>query len=84
MLVCILDCSSVNGPSGLYLTNPDSEIPILVNCEIQTKPTKVAYTIIQRRINGNEDFNKNWDEYAHGFGNPTGMEFFFFARFIHL
>ena len=65
------DCASVNGGSGLYLTIQD-DIPILVYCEIKSEPTESAYTVIQRRINGNQDFNKNWEEYARGFGNPAG------------
>lgn len=67
-----LDCDSVNSTSGLYLISPDNDTPILVYCEIRTEPVKVAYTVIQRRINGMQDFNKNWAEYARGFGDPTG------------
>ena len=27
-----------------------------------------AWTVIQRRFNGKEDFNRTWDEYRDGFG----------------
>ncbi|XKL65632.1 hypothetical protein PGB90_009052 [Kerria lacca] len=48
----------------------------------RTEPVKVAYTVIQRRINGMQDFNKNWAEYARGFGDPTG-EFWLGNEAIH-
>lgn len=77
----VTDCDSVSGASGLYLISPDGNAPIMVYCEIQTKPTKIAYTVIQRRINGDKDFNKNWEEYAKGFGDLNG-EFCFSKRYI--
>lgn len=59
------DCSEVSGPSGLYLISPGSGEPVMVSCND-------GWTTVQRRHDGTVDFNRNWDEYSHGFGSASG------------
>jgi len=74
------DCSDVYengyGASGVY--------PIwlqrgyrfsLFYCDMETiseLSNKTGWTVIQKRMNGEVDFEKNWDKYVTGFGNITG------------
>ena len=30
------------------------------------------FQVMQRRMDGSEDFNRTWQEFAEGFGNLTG------------
>ncbi|XP_065219440.1 protein scabrous-like [Planococcus citri] len=89
------DCSHVNGGSGLYMISVDDGSPILVYCEkrtvkadstaiatAQTSSSSKAYIVIQRRTTGEINFNRNWQEYAHGFGNLRG-EFWLGNEIIH-
>lgn len=41
-----------------------------------------GWTLIQQRINGNENFNRTWDEYRKGFGRYDG-DFFLGLDKIH-
>ncbi|XP_022221517.2 ficolin-1-like [Drosophila obscura] len=53
--------------------------PFLVPCE----PSSSGWTVIQRRIDGSTNFNRNWTEYKLGFGNLQG-NFFLGLEKIHL
>ncbi|CAH1169990.1 unnamed protein product [Phaedon cochleariae] len=59
------DCSSVEGPPGIYLISPGEGEPILAHCEN-------GWTTVQKRYDGSINFNRNWNEYSNGFGSATG------------
>lgn len=59
------DCSTIDGPSGIYLISPGEGEPILAHCED-------GWTTVQKRYDGSIDFNRNWNEYSNGFGSCTG------------
>lgn len=73
-----LDCKSLymNGKrkSGVYTIYPwersDSNYrPVQVYCDMDTEGG--GWTAIQRRVNGEESFYRNWTEYKLGFGSPN-------------
>ncbi|CAK8686895.1 unnamed protein product [Clavelina lepadiformis] len=41
-----------------------------VYCDMELVSTKKGWTTIQRRMNGEVNFNRGWDDYVRGFGNP--------------
>jgi len=66
------DCKDINDSglttSGLYTINlRDGNGEFTVFCDMTLLGG--GWTVIQRRIDDNLDFEKNWDEYVHGFGN---------------
>ncbi|XP_076824406.1 fibrinogen-like protein 1 [Clavelina lepadiformis] len=42
-----------------------------VYCDMELVSTKKGWTTIQRRMNGEINFNRGWDDYVRGFGNPN-------------
>ncbi|XP_073461587.1 fibrinogen gamma chain isoform X1 [Aquarana catesbeiana] len=70
------DCQDVANKgarvSGLYYIKPvKAKQQFLVYCEIDS--SGLGWTVIQRRLDGSVDFNKNWNQYKEGFGylSPT-------------
>ena len=49
-------------------------------CDMETDGGK--WLVIQRRINGSVDFNRNWTDYVYGFGDLEG-EFWYGLEKIH-
>ncbi|XP_077990993.1 ficolin-1-like [Glandiceps talaboti] len=67
------DCQDVyddgNLLGGTYEIWPFlSPTPLVVFCDMNAV-TGHAWTVIQRRIDGSEDFRRDWEEYRFGFGN---------------
>nr|XP_026693347.1 fibrinogen-like protein 1 isoform X1 [Ciona intestinalis] len=65
------DCAEIytlgGSESGMYvITVGDGEIPKLVYCDQETDGG--GWTYIQRHVNNDVDFNKDWIQYQHGFG----------------
>nr|XP_022907876.1 protein scabrous [Onthophagus taurus] len=69
------DCTSIQGPSGIYLISPGEGEPITAYCN-------EGWTTIQRRQDGSVNFNRNWNDYSNGFGTATG-EFWIGNRHLH-
>lgn len=80
------DCQSVylNGgkKSGLYFIRPTpTSEAIQVWCDMETEGG--GWTVIQRREDESVDFNRGWDEYEAGFGDPAG-NYWMGLKNIHL
>ncbi|KAH3884984.1 hypothetical protein DPMN_008971 [Dreissena polymorpha] len=67
--------------NGVYSIHPTSLWrPLKVYCDQTTAGG--GWTVIQRRQDGSEDFNRHWIDYAYGFGSLQG-EFWLGNEFIH-
>ena len=65
----------------MYTIDPDGKGAFRVRCDMTSTPGR-GWTIFQRRIDGSEDFYRNWADYKNGFGNLTG-EFWLGLDKIH-
>ncbi|XP_076108952.1 fibrinogen-like protein 1 [Mytilus galloprovincialis] len=66
-----IDCTdiNVNQGSGIYKIYPLGTGSFNVYCDMETNNTEGAWTVIQHRETGEEDFNRGWIEYEYGFGD---------------
>ncbi|XP_064551624.1 microfibril-associated glycoprotein 4-like [Drosophila montana] len=69
------ECTDFADAPGIHKINPD---PFDVLCDSAT----AGWTVIQQRINGKEDFYRNWTSYREGFGSFDG-DFFLGLERIH-
>ena len=65
---------------GVYTIDPDHLQPFRVYCDMTTDGG--GWTLLQRRIDGSEDFYRGWLRYKNGFGNLAG-EFWLGLEKIH-
>ena len=70
------DCSDIQHNSyyysGLYTIYPTSTSSleaVEVFCDLQTDGG--GWLLLQRRLDGSQTFQKNWEEYKQGFGQPA-------------
>ncbi|NXI61719.1 FIBG protein, partial [Anseranas semipalmata] len=72
--------------SGLYFIKPqNAKQSFLVYCEIDSYGN--GWTVLQRRLDGSEDFKRNWVQYKEGFGHLSPddtTEFWLGNEKIHL
>ena len=57
-----------NTADGVYHIHPVGGTPTTAWCDM----TNGGWTVIQRRMDGSEDFERLWAEYAAGFGSRSG------------
>ena len=67
--------------SGFYTIYLDDKPPFDVYCD-QTRAGG-GWTVIQKRLNGFVDFNRNWVDYKDGFGNFLIREYWLGLEKIH-
>ncbi|XP_030569549.1 fibroleukin-like [Drosophila novamexicana] len=73
------DCSHFANAPGIHKIIPNND-PFDVLCDSATAGP--GWTVIQQRINGKEDFDRNWATYRAGFGNFDN-DFFLGLEKIH-
>uniref|UniRef100_A0A6P4EBX2 Fibrinogen-like protein A n=1 Tax=Drosophila rhopaloa TaxID=1041015 RepID=A0A6P4EBX2_DRORH len=74
----LLDSCPNDSPNGIYQIKLRGLEPFKVPCATSLP----GWTVIQRRIDGSENFNRTWYEYKNGFGNVS-KEFFIGLEKLH-
>uniref|UniRef100_UPI0037E81F28 angiopoietin-related protein 4-like n=1 Tax=Semicossyphus pulcher TaxID=241346 RepID=UPI0037E81F28 len=55
--------------SGVYAIQPEGSQPFKVLCEMTSEG---GWTVIQKRLDGSQNFNQLWESYKRGFGSLNG------------
>ncbi|CAH1265685.1 ANGPT2 [Branchiostoma lanceolatum] len=78
---CLQVYKSGRRKSGPYIINPPGETTqTMVWCDQETEGG--GWTVVQRRLNGEVNFNRNWTEYVQGFGY-VDTEFWLGLKHLH-
>jgi len=72
------DSCPSGSPNGIYQIKPRGMEPFKVPCV--SSPS--GWSVILRRFDGSENFDRNWTDYKNGFGNVRG-EFFIGLEKLH-
>nr|CAG4643071.1 EOG090X02LG [Ilyocryptus agilis] len=64
------DCREVSGSGANFILPRGTNEVIRVYCDQETSGG--GWTVVQRRADGHEDFNRNWAAYKSGFGSVHG------------
>ncbi|XP_017005738.2 microfibril-associated glycoprotein 4-like [Drosophila takahashii] len=72
------DTCPSGGANEVYQIKPRGMEPFKVPCV----SSAAGWTVIQRRFDGSENFDRNWTDYRQGFGNIRG-EFFIGLEKLH-
>ncbi|TDG43808.1 hypothetical protein AWZ03_009758 [Drosophila navojoa] len=73
-------CAAFPGSNGVHVIKVDQGDAFPVACD--SSLAGPGWTVVQRRIDGSVEFNRNWLEYREGFGNLSG-EFFIGLEKLH-
>jgi len=82
------DCTQIQSclTSGEFSSGPyeikcgSGKRPVKVSCDMETDGG--GWTVIQRRVDNSVGFNRTWDEYSRGFGQPLG-NFWIGLSYLH-
>ncbi|XP_064553637.1 fibrinogen-like protein 1 [Drosophila montana] len=73
-------CLTFGNSSDIQVLNVPGVGPFLAPCESRYQGS--GWTVIQRRLDGSVNFNRNWNDYRNGFGDLNG-EFFIGLEKLH-
>ena len=68
--------------SGVYIINPiNTNLTLQVYCDLEDGDT--GWTVIQKRLDGSENFDRPWSDYKKGFGDVSA-EYWLGNELIHI